>query len=179
MSMPPTSRDGAWSRADPTGPDFRLEDSPFYWLTRVSGRYMMEMSQLLRGNGMDLARWRALMILAEHEPASISTLSKEAVINLSTMTKIVQRMEAEGLVAASTRETDARVTEVRLTDAGRAALADVRALAGQVFRYAFDTLDDDAINELVGILRHLFARFETVERPPIRRSASPDTSLKP
>lgn len=161
MSLPAKTRDSAWRQADPTEPDFRLEASPFYWLTRISGRYMMEMSDLLRGIGMDVPRWRVLMILAEHEPASISTLSDEAVINLSTMTKIVQRMEADDLVTASTRESDARVTEVRLTNAGRAALAGVREQAGQVFRHAFDTLDGAAINDLLATLRQVFANLET------------------
>jgi DNA-binding MarR family transcriptional regulator len=161
MSNPAPPRDKSWRMADPTEPGFRLEASPFYWLTRISGRYMMEMSDLLRGIGMDVPRWRVLMILAEHEPASISTLSDEAVINLSTMTKIVQRMEADGLVVAGTRETDARVTEVSLTDTGRAALVGVREKAGQVFRHAFDTLDGGAINGLLETLTQIYSNLET------------------
>jgi len=157
MSLQGKTHDDSWRRADPTEPAFRLDNSPFYWLTRISGRYMMEMSERLRPIGMDVPRWRVLMILAEHEPASISTLSDEAVINLSTMTKIVQRMAVDSLVDTSPRQTDARVTEVRLTDSGRTALSDVRASAGQVFRHAFDTLDGEAINELVKTLRQIFS----------------------
>ena len=160
MHPPAKPRDADWHRADPTEPDFRLEASPFYWLTRISGRYMMEMSERLRGIGMDVPRWRVLMILAEHEPASISTLSDEAVINLSTMTKIVQRMETDGLVVAGTRQADARVTEVHMTENGRAALTGVREQASQVFRHAFDTLDGEAIIGLVDTLRKVFANLE-------------------
>jgi DNA-binding MarR family transcriptional regulator len=164
MALPGKPLDDAWHRADPAQADFRLDASPFYWLTRISGRYMMEMSQLLRGIGMDVPRWRVLMILAEHEPASISTLSEEAVINLSTMTKMVQRMEANGLVTSAPRATDARVTEVLLTDSGRAALPGVRDAAGDVFRHAFDTLDGDQIERLVGTLRHVFENLDARRR---------------
>jgi DNA-binding MarR family transcriptional regulator len=164
MSLSGKTRDGSWRRADPSEPDFRLEASPFYWLTRISGRYLMDMSDRLRGIGMDVPRWRVLMILAEHEPASISTLSAEAVINMSTMTKIVQRMEVDGLVTSSPRYTDARVTEVQLTDTGRAALPGIRELAGQVFRHGFDALDGEAIDELVKTLKII---FENLEKGPV------------
>jgi DNA-binding MarR family transcriptional regulator len=160
MSLPGNTHDGVWRRADPSEPDFRLDASPFYWLTRISGRYMMDMSELLRGIGMDVPRWRVLMILVEHEPASISTLSGEAVINMSTMTKIVQRMEVDGLVASNPRQSDARVTEVRLTDVGRGALPEIRELAGQVFRRGFDTLDGKTVDELVTTLKLIFASLE-------------------
>ena len=160
MALPGKSLDDAWHRADAAQADFHLDASPFYWLTRISGRYLMEMSQLLRGIGMDVPRWRVLMILAEHEPASISTLSDEAVITLPTMTKIVQRMEADGLVTSAARATDARVTEVRLTYSGHAALPGVRAAAGEVFRHAFDTLDGEGIERLVGTLRHIFENLD-------------------
>jgi DNA-binding MarR family transcriptional regulator len=161
MSLLAKTHDDSWRRADPTEAAFRLEDSPFYWLTRINGRYMMEMSERLRSMGMDVPRWRVLMILAEHEPASISTLSEEAVINLSTMTKIVQRMEIDGLVATNPRHTDARVTEVWLNSSGRAALLSVREPAGLVFRHAFDTLDGEAIDGLVKTLRLIFVNLQT------------------
>ena len=145
--------------ADPNAAEFRLEASPFYWLTRVSGRYLMDMSVLLRGIGMDVPRWRVLMILSEHAPASISTLSEQAVINLSTMTKIVQRMEVDELVASQPRESDARITEVRLTEQGREALVRVREQGSAVFRRAFGGVDDAEIEQLVTTLRRVFARF--------------------
>ncbi len=79
---------------------------------------------------------------------------------MSTMTKIVQRMEIDGLVASNPRQSDARITEVRLTDIGRGALPEIRELAGQVFRRGFDTLDGKAVDELVATLKVIFASLE-------------------
>lgn len=152
--------DRSWQRADPTDADFRLETSPFYWLTRVNGRYLIEMAALLRTIGMDVPRWRVLMILAETDPASVSSLSEAAVINLSTMTKIVQRMAADGLVATAPRASDARITEVRMTEAGRHALGRVRGLGGQVFRRAFAEVDGAEIAALVKTLETVFGNFD-------------------
>ena len=75
-----------WQRANPAAPEFLLENSPFYWLTRVSGRYLLQMERHLKAIGMDVPRWRVLMILAEDEPATITTLSERSVVKLATMT---------------------------------------------------------------------------------------------
>ena len=71
MEAMPSKRD-ALHRADPAGPNFKLADSPLYWLARVAGRYRLDMDMVLKPIGMDVPRWRVLAILTEHEPASVT-----------------------------------------------------------------------------------------------------------
>lgn len=147
-------------RADPGGPDFRLENSPFYWLTRASGRYLLAMERRLKRIGMDVPRWRVLMILAETEPASITALAERSVIKLSTMTRIVQRMAEAGLVTAGPSPADGRVTEARMTRAGRDALAAVRAEGSAVFAGVFGDVPDSEIAAIIERLRAVFAALD-------------------
>jgi len=151
------------AQADPADPLFELARSPFFWLSRVSGRYVLDMEAVLRRVGMDVPHWRVLMILHENDPASVSTLADLAVIKLSTMTRIVQRMQAEGLVACNPRASDARVTEVRLTPAGAAAVEQVRDPASRIFHQAFDDISDPELIVFIGVLRRL---FDNLESPP-------------
>lgn len=151
-------------QADPADPLFELAHSPFYWLSRVSGRYVLDMEAVLRRVAMDVPRWRVLMILHENDPASVSTIAERAVIKLSTMTRIVQRMQAEGLVACKPRPSDARVTEVRLTAAGSRAMEQVRGQASRIFRQAFQEVSDAEIVVFIGVLRRLFDNLETPPR---------------
>lgn len=158
-----------WQRSDPGSAGFRLDASPFYWLTRVSGRYLLAMERQLKAIGMDVPRWRVLMVLAEHEPTSISTLSESSVVKLATMTRIVQRMEADGLVVTSTSESDGRVTEVAMTAVGRAALGKVRAKGSLVFRQAFAEVAPADADALIVQLRQLFGNLDRIE-PPARNT---------
>ncbi len=151
-------------RADPFDALFALANSPFYWISRVSGRYVLDMGSVLRKVGMDVPRWRVLMILHEHDPASISTIAEEAVIKLSTVTRIVQRMQIEGLVTCAPRASDARVTEVRLTPAGSAAMDKVRSQASRIFHQAFDSVSDEEMTAFTSLLRRLFDNLETPPR---------------
>jgi DNA-binding MarR family transcriptional regulator len=164
MSDPvPLRKPAPRRQADPADSLFELEHSPFYWLSRVSGRYVLDMGAALRRVGMDVPRWRVLMILHEHDPASVSTIADLAVIKLSTTTRIVQRMQAEGLVTCAPRPTDARVTEVRLTAAGSRAMEQVRGQASRIFRQAFDDISDKEMTVFIAVLQRL---FDNLESPP-------------
>jgi DNA-binding MarR family transcriptional regulator len=150
--------------ADPAHPDFLLADSPLYWLARASGRYRLDMELALKPIGMDVPRWRVLAILSEHEPASVSELCEHAVIRLSTMTRIVQRLVEAGLVTTRPREDDGRVTEVRLTDAGREAAVLVRKQASRVFRQGFEGFSAKEVKVLNEMLKRLFDNFGAMPR---------------
>ena len=153
-----TKRDALY-RADPAAADFKLADSPLYWLARVAGRYRLDMELVLKPIGMDVPRWRVLAILTEHEPASVTELCDHAVIRLSTMTRIVKRLADSGLVTTRPRESDARVTEVRLTDAGRDSAVSVHSQASRIFHHGFEDFSASQVATLNDMLQRLFRNF--------------------
>lgn len=150
--------------ADPAHPDFLLAGSPLYWLARASGHYRLAMDMALKPIGMDVPRWRVLAILSEHEPASVSELCEHAVIRLSTMTRIVQRLAEAGLVSTCQREADGRVTEVSLTDPGREAAAQVHKQASRIFRQGFEGFSAKEVMALNEMLKRLFDNFGVLPR---------------
>jgi MarR family transcriptional regulator, organic hydroperoxide resistance regulator len=149
-------------QADPANDAFRMEDWPFYWLARVSRGYAHDMDIVLKRVGMDVARWRVLMMLRQTRSASVSELAFHGVLKLSTMTKTVQRLEGDNLVKTATKPTDARVTEVFLTKAGEDACERVRKQAGRIYRQAFEGFSAKDINDLNMILRRIHENLETV-----------------
>ncbi|GBQ99741.1 MarR family transcriptional regulator [Acetobacter nitrogenifigens DSM 23921 = NBRC 105050] len=110
----------------------------------------------LKPIGMDVPRWRVINILSEHESAPISLIADLAVTRVSTMTKLVYRMQAEGLTTTSVSPTDGRVTIVSLTDEGRAALEKVRAKAGLIFQRAFHDIPDSEIESLMKMVKKIY-----------------------
>src|SRR5690349_11539685 len=87
---------------DPGMPQFEIEASPFYLIARTAGRYAIDMENALRVIDMDLASWRALMLVHAVNPSSVSEITERAVMRLSTMTRVVQRLEKRGLVRVDT-----------------------------------------------------------------------------
>ena len=146
--------------ADPAYENFLLDDSPFYLIARTSGRYSIDMQRILKSVGMDIPRWRALMILREANPSSVSEIAERAVIKLSTVTRMVQRLEKQGLVRLSSRKSDARKTDVTLTPKGHAAVERVRECASRIYRLAFHDFSAAEIRSLNALLRRAFANLD-------------------
>lgn len=156
MSIPKKRR----SRYDPASEEFRKEEFPFYWLARVHGRYTQTMERLLKKVDLDVPRWRVLWILAENGESSISEISTHAIAKLSTITKIVYRMKDDGLVDTGTSAEDGRVTQVRITEAGQAAIVRMQGITGELFKRSFAGLTEAQIQRLNRLLETVFHNLE-------------------
>ncbi len=143
-------------RGDPGFTDYRIDESPFYLIARTAGRYTIDMEDALRSIDMDLPSWRALMLVHEVNPSSVSEITDRAVMRLSTMTRVIQRLEKRGLVKLAARQRDARVTEVFITAAGERAVTQVRAIASRIYNIAFHDISAAEIATLNSLLGRVF-----------------------
>lgn len=146
-------------RGDPRFRGSRIADSPLYLIVRTAGRYAQELENALTASGMDLLSWRALMIVNEVSPSSVSEIAEQSVTRLSTMTRVVQRLEKKSLVRLSRRPSDARVTEVHLTPLGKQCVERERGTAGEIYRRAMEDLSAADVTVLSRIMRRIFANL--------------------
>lgn len=136
----------------PDHPDFILDEYPLYNLNRTSATYIDETSQRLKGFNMDQPSWRVLMLLGDKDPSSVGELSRRSVTKISTITRILMRMEKEDLVKRVPYPDDNRVIEVFITDKGRGLLVDLRKLATDIYKTAFDGISDEDIMVFTSVL---------------------------
>lgn len=135
---------------------FAREEWPFYWVTRVTGRYLEMLEARLKKIGLDVSRWRVLSCLAEDEQMSISDIAEQAIVKMPTMMKLIQRMEGDGLVATAPRVSDGRVTEVRLTERGLDAREAALDVATQIHDRCFAAIPEGERDQLNALLRTVF-----------------------
>lgn len=126
----------------PDHPDFILDDYPLYNLNRTSATYIEQMSLRLKQFNMDQPSWRVLMLLGDKNPSSVGELSRRSVTKISTITRIIMRMEKEILVKRKPYPADNRVIEVFITNKGQEVLFDLRGLAADLYKSAFDGISD-------------------------------------
>ncbi|MEC7760594.1 MAG: MarR family winged helix-turn-helix transcriptional regulator [Pseudomonadota bacterium] len=144
---------------DPAEADFHKSNWPFYWITQTSSRYIQVMEGRLKGLGIDPTYWRVMMSLYEDQRLSISEISAHCILKPNTATKIVQRMQAQGLIETGPRESDARVTEVMLTAHGHELRRKARAVADEVFTRAFDGMSREEQLVLNMLLERVFNKL--------------------
>ena len=145
---------------DPGSESFQVDRYPFYQLNRVASRYNIVIDAELRQIDIDIPTWRVLMILGETCPQPIGQVAKLAVINLSTMMRIMERMEKAGLIKSGSSASDGRVTELTLTAAGRTKLAAARKVTAPIYQRLIRGFSAGDFSQLLDLLQRLYENLE-------------------
>ena len=91
----------------------------------ISGEFHAVVTQ----RGATVSEWRVLATLSDGEALSISRLVQITTMKQSTVTRVLDRMEAKGEVARMQSEVDRRVTLARITAKGLRAARQLIPLA--------------------------------------------------
>lgn len=113
--------------------------------------------------GLTDAQWKPLLrlLLGEHASAS-SALARECHIDSGALTRLLDRLEAKGLVQRERAAHDRRVVLVALTDAGRAVASQLPALLGEAQRQLLHGFDEDEQEALRAALDRLEANLQNL-----------------
>lgn len=132
------------------------------WLTLVSIMFTLPgevEGQLERDERLSLAEYMVLAMLSEAEGGQrrMSDLAYVTNTSQSRLSRIVARLQRDGLVERTGRTGDRRVVIASITDAGRQRVE--KASPGHVQRVretVFDHLSEDQVSHLAAVGRALF-----------------------
>jgi homoprotocatechuate degradation regulator HpaR len=140
-------------------------------LLRAREAVMGPIRDMLSNSGVNEQKWRVLRVLQEKGPQELSQVAAEAVLLLSSLTRMVGPMVDEGLISRMTPPEDRRKTVVAITPAG---LALVNAHAGQsaaILGRIETEFGHDRLEQLLDLL-------EDLQRLDLRTNAA-DADPKP
>ncbi len=146
------------SKSQKIGPGdkgFVLEDYVLYNLIRASTTYTAEMDLALKSYGLDNTKWRVLSLLKDKSPSTVGELARRSVIKLPTLTRMLIRMENEGLITRNALDGDRRVVEVRMTESAKETLSLVQKIGNKVFLKAFDGIDAKEVDRMTSTLKRV------------------------
>jgi DNA-binding MarR family transcriptional regulator len=106
-----------------------------------------------------------LMWLGWDGRLTMGEIAQRGNVTEKTITGVVDRLEAAGLVQRVRDEKDRRVVHVELTAQGRKAFEEIRAFMRAKFRGFLGLLDDEDRQALVRILEKLHRRMISSSRP--------------
>lgn len=128
-----------------------------YLVNRLGQRFVSEFTPSLAEAGIDVQMWRALSVLHRHGDLPASALSELTSINLSTLSRLVGRMDAKGLVLRRRDGADSRTVNVRLTPEGKRATEELIPKAVALEARATAGLSRSEIETLRRLLPRLYA----------------------
>lgn len=123
--------------------DVRLDDFLPYLLNRIVNRLNMNLAEDLKGIGVSVPQYRVLAVLMAGEGRSVNELSVYTVIEQSTLSKLLDRMEKAGLIHRKSDANDGRVVNIYITEAGRDCFDKVLPLAMGNYFTAISGIDEE------------------------------------
>mgnify|MGYP000399742384 CR=1 FL=1 len=99
---------------------FKLENQLCFRLYTASRLITQAYYPLLQEHGLTYPQYLVLLVLWENDAQPVNDIAKRLYLETSTVTPLLKRMEAEGIVSRSRGKEDARQMIVSLTDKGRA-----------------------------------------------------------
>jgi DNA-binding MarR family transcriptional regulator len=124
-------------------------------LARASHALVRGFAEELRRRGTSLPVWRALAALHASPGLTVTGLAEACLLQQPTMTKLLDRMARDGLVARAPDARDGRVVRVALTPRGEARAAELVAAAA---RYEVEVLARHPQAEAIrAVLRDIIA----------------------
>jgi DNA-binding MarR family transcriptional regulator len=134
-----------------------------YLLNRIVNRLNVNLASDLKEIGVPIQFYRVLAVLAAGQSRSVNELSVYTITEQSTLSKMLGRMEAAGLIERVPSPEDRRVVMVEMTERGRAAYEEILPVALNHYRRAIEGLDEKQHRALLNGLRHV---LENVRASP-------------
>lgn len=132
-------------------------------MTTMYARRHGSRADRLARHGVSMTHFHAMLQLADGEPRTMSGLARALDASLPSMSGIIDRIEARGLIERFRTQHDRRVVHVRLTQAGRDWLCEWEAGRREVLERVLGHLDQVQLRRLGSALDDLMAAFAAAE----------------
>ena len=106
------------------GDDYRIDDSVGYLMRQIVGLLSSAVDERMAAHGLTDAQWKPLFMLRQGQCHTAAELARLACSDAGAVTRLIDRVEAKGLVRRIRSNTDRRVVKLELTETG-AEVADV------------------------------------------------------
>jgi DNA-binding MarR family transcriptional regulator len=137
------------------------KDSVGYLMRKVMSSIRTQADAQLSTHDMTYAQWLPLFKLSLCSSATTAAgLARDLETDPAAMTRVLDRLEAKGLVARERSTTDRRVVQLALTPEGRAVAAQVPPVLADVLNGHLSDFTHDEWQQLLHLLRRMLANGE-------------------
>lgn len=152
----------------PKPPTADLTHGAFLALLRTAADLTADLADVFRASDLTWTQYNALRVLrgAGDEALACGVLGERLIARDADVTRLLDRLERQGLVARARDPRDRRVVTARLTDAGRAALAALDAPVAERHRAQLGHLGEERLRALLALLDAVARRPPTPQETP-------------
>ena len=142
-----------------------LESHLGYWMRQVSNHVSQAFAAKVAEHGVTVAEWVLLRQLWNYERVAPSRIADDLATTRGAISKLVDRLEAKALIARTQMEDDRRFQDIALTEAGRAVVPVLAAIADANDAEVFGCLTADEHAALAAVLKAIVQRRKLASVP--------------
>lgn len=105
--------------SDPACEALKLDNQLCFALYSTSLQMTKVYKPLLQDLGLTYPQYIAMLVLWEGDDITVGEISARMLTDPGSLTPLLKRLEAEGLITRTRSQADERVVQLRLTDKGR------------------------------------------------------------
>lgn len=136
-----------------------LHSFPPYLMNRIMGRYNTSIGEEMAKRDLATPEARALAVLSVHDGLLIRELAVYTVTEPSTLSRALDRLQADGLIRREADRKDRRGVRIVITGAGRAAFEGLWPSMAAASARMFRGIGEDERQAFVGTLQKMLANI--------------------
>ena len=133
----------------------QLAEYPLFYMAHIVAESQRKIQEAIRPLKISPNEWRVIFLLHEHGPMSISDVSEQGLIEISTLSRLLKPLEARGLLDRQRDEEDQRYRKVQLTDDGQGVFAQIIQVVTRQLDFTQQGLSGEDRNTLLRILTQM------------------------
>lgn len=135
----------------------KMGDQLAYMIASLNRQLEDELEERLRPGGVPIEQFRILEVLDMHEKLAMGEIAAMSLIEPPTLTKIIDKMVAEGLVYRAPDPNDRRRVLILTAPAGKALYKRLNGVSSAQEQRMVERLSADRASDLRNLLRELMA----------------------
>lgn len=135
----------------------RVKEQLAYMIASLNRQLETELEERLRPGGVPIEQFRILEVLDASEPLAMGEIASQSLIEAPTLTKIIDKMVAEGLVYRAPDPNDRRRVLILTAAGGKALFKRLRGVSTAQEQRLVEMLQSEKAAELKTLLRSMMA----------------------
>lgn len=139
------------------------DQSVGYLMRRIITQVGQEVDRELEPSGLTNAQWVPLLKLYMGTASTVAEVARECQLDAGSTTRLLDRLEAKGLVRRLRTSKDRRVVNIELTDEGREAAQKIPQVLCRVQNAHLNGFSEEEWNTLKQLLRRILDNALTLQ----------------
>ena len=152
--------------------EYQRDSSVGYLLMRAKQSIGAACDERLSSHDLTHSQWVPLLKLSLCGPNPVAALVRELEIDAGAVTRLLDRLEAKGLVRRERSSEDRRVVMVHLTAEGQRVTGELTAVLADIFNAHLQGFSQDEWQQLLHLLRRFIANGDALRHSSEQKQTS-------